>query len=96
MPRQAAFPQRLGVQRADGGGTQVPLDEAAGRGLPHAINPYAFPEASEVIAVLELGLNRAIAGEISAVDSLNSMSDDIYKVMEKYKYKTGELPPLKA
>ena len=64
--------------------------------LPHAINPYAFPEASEVIAVLELGLNRAIAGEISSVDALNSMSDEIHAVMEKYKYKTGELPPLKA
>ncbi len=64
--------------------------------LPHAVNPYAFPEASEVIAVLELGLNRAIAGEISSVDALNSMSDDIHAVMEKYKYKTGELPPLKA
>jgi multiple sugar transport system substrate-binding protein len=64
--------------------------------LPHAINPYAFPEASEVIAVLELGLNRAIAGEITSVDALNKMSDDISKVMEKYKYKTGSLPPLKA
>ena len=64
--------------------------------LPHAINPYAFPEASEVIAVLELGLNRAIAGEITSVDALNSMSDEIHAVMEKYKYKTGELPPLKA
>ncbi len=64
--------------------------------LPHARNLYAFPEASEVIAVLEVGLNRAIAGEISATDALNNMSDDIYKVMEKYKYQTGELPPLKA
>ena len=64
--------------------------------LPHAVNPYAFPEASEVISVLELGLNRAIAGEITSTDALNSMSDDIYKVMEKYKYKTGELPPLKT
>lgn len=63
--------------------------------LPHAINPYAFPEASEVIAVLELGLNRAVAGEISSTDALNSMSDDIHAVMEKYKYKTGELQPLK-
>ena len=58
--------------------------------LPHAINPYDFPEATEVVAVLELGLNRAIAGEITSSDALNSMSDDIYKVMEKYKYKTGE------
>jgi multiple sugar transport system substrate-binding protein len=64
--------------------------------LPHAINPYAFPEAAEVISVLELGLNRAIAGEITSVDALNSMSDDIHKVMEKYKYKTGSVPPLKA
>ena len=46
--------------------------------------------------VLELGLNRAIAGEITAVDALNSMSDDIYKIMEKYKYKTAELPKLTA
>src|SRR6185437_6042371 len=64
--------------------------------LPHAITPYAFPEASEVISVLELGLNRAIVGEISSADALNSMSDDIYKVMEKYKYKTAEGPALKA
>ena len=64
--------------------------------LPHAINPYAFPEASEVISVLELGLNRAIAGEITVVDALNSMSDDIHKVMEKYNYKTGALSPLKG
>lgn len=64
--------------------------------LPHAINPYAFPEATEVVAVLELGLNRAIAGEISSVDALNSMSDDIYKIMDKYHYKTGEGPKLGA
>lgn len=64
--------------------------------LPHAISTYNFPQGSEVIAVLELGLNRAVAGEISVVDALNSMSDNVYKVMEKYKYKTGELPKLKA
>jgi multiple sugar transport system substrate-binding protein len=62
--------------------------------LPHAINPYAFPEAAEVVAVLELGLNRSIAGEITTADALNSMSDDIFKIMEKYKYKTGEGPKL--
>ena len=31
--------------------------------LPHAVNIYQFPEASEVIAILELGLNQAVAGE---------------------------------
>ncbi|PZO81196.1 MAG: polyols ABC transporter substrate-binding protein [Mesorhizobium amorphae] len=64
--------------------------------LPHAVNIYQFPEASEVIAVLELGLNRAVAGEITPVDALNGMSDEIHAVMEKHKYRTGELPPLKG
>ncbi len=66
------------------------------KALPTAINPYGFPEASEVISVLELGLNRTIAGEIKPVDALNSMADDIHKVMEKYSYKTAALPPLKG
>lgn len=68
-----------------------PLAEA----LPHAVNIYQFPEASEVIAILELGLNRAIAGEISSVDALNGMSDEIHAVMAGHSYKTGELEPLK-
>jgi multiple sugar transport system substrate-binding protein len=62
--------------------------------LPHAVNIYQFPEASEVIAILELGLNRAIAGEITAVDSLNGMAGEIHTVMSKYKYKTAQLEPL--
>jgi multiple sugar transport system substrate-binding protein len=68
-----------------------PLSEA----LPHAVNIYQFPEASEVIAILELGLNRAIAGEISSVDALNGMADEIHKVMEGHSYQTSELAPLK-
>ena len=67
-----------------------PLAEA----LPTAVNVYQFPEASEVIAILEVGLNRAVAGEITSVEALNSMAHDIHAVMEKYDYKTGELPPL--
>jgi multiple sugar transport system substrate-binding protein len=68
-----------------------PLAEA----LPHAVNIYQFPEASEVIAVLELGLNRAVAGEITSVDSLNGMSDEIEKIMAGHAYKTSKLTPLK-
>jgi multiple sugar transport system substrate-binding protein len=63
--------------------------------LPHAVNIYQFPEASEVIAILELGLNRSIAGEITSVEALNSMADQIQAVMAKYKYNTGKLPPLR-
>lgn len=62
--------------------------------LPHAINPYQIPQASEVISVLELGLNRAIAGEIPTDEALNGMADEIHAVLDKYDYKTGELPPL--
>jgi multiple sugar transport system substrate-binding protein len=63
--------------------------------LPHAVNIYQFPEAGEVIAVLELGLNRAIAGEIAAADALNGMAGEIHAVMAKYQYKTAQLEPLR-
>lgn len=62
--------------------------------LPHAVNIYQFPEASEVIAVLELGLNRAIAGEITATDALNSMAGEIHGVMTGYGYPAEQLAPL--
>ncbi|KQV12255.1 hypothetical protein ASC97_13950 [Rhizobium sp. Root1203] len=65
------------------------------KALPHAVNPYQFPEASEVIAVLELGLNRAVAGEVAPADSLNGMAKEIETVMAGYKYKTGALQPLR-
>jgi multiple sugar transport system substrate-binding protein len=68
-----------------------PLAEA----LPHAVNIYQFPEASEVIAVLELGLNRAIAGEITSVAALNDMSSQIAEIMAKNGYRTGKLEPLR-
>jgi multiple sugar transport system substrate-binding protein len=67
-----------------------PLAEA----LPHAVLDHPIPEAGEVIAILELGLNRAIAGEISSRDALNSMADEIHTVLAKYNYQTGMLPDL--
>jgi multiple sugar transport system substrate-binding protein len=63
--------------------------------LKHAVNIYQFPEAAEVIPVLELGLNRAIAGEITSTQALNGMAEEIYTVMAKYNYKTGKLEPLR-
>jgi multiple sugar transport system substrate-binding protein len=68
-----------------------PLSEA----LKHAVNIYQFPEASEVIAIQELGLNQAIAGETTSTQALNSMADQIHAVMAKYGYNTGKLEPLK-
>jgi multiple sugar transport system substrate-binding protein len=62
--------------------------------LPHAVNIYQFPQGSEVTAILDLGLNRAVAGEITSVEALNTMAEQIYGVMAKYGYNTGKLPPL--
>ena len=62
--------------------------------LPHAVNVYQFPEASEVIAILELGLNQAVAGNVAAAPALNDMADQIFGVMTKYGYSTAKLPAL--
>jgi multiple sugar transport system substrate-binding protein len=68
--------------------------KAVAESLPHAVSTMNFPEAGEVIPILELGLNQAIAGEITSVAALNSMADQIHAVMAKYKYNTGTLPKL--
>jgi len=68
--------------------------KAVGDSLPHAVSTTNFPEASEVIPILELGLNQAIAGETKSVAALNGMADQIHAVMAKYNYNTGKLPNL--
>jgi multiple sugar transport system substrate-binding protein len=64
------------------------------KALPLAVNIYQFPEASEVIAVLELGLNRAVAGEIETAAALNDMAGQIHAIMARHGYQTNQLPPL--
>jgi multiple sugar transport system substrate-binding protein len=64
-------------------------------GLPTAVNIYNFPEAAKVIAVLELGLNQAAAGKITAVAALNTMAEGVHKVMASKGYNTGKLEPLR-
>jgi len=68
--------------------------KAVGSSLPHAVSTMNFPEASEVIPILELGLNQAIAGETKSVAALNRMAEQIHAVMAKYNYNTGKLPSL--
>jgi multiple sugar transport system substrate-binding protein len=68
--------------------------KAIGESLPHAVSTMNFPEAGEVIPILELGLNQAIAGEVTSIAALNSMAEQIHAVMAKYKYNTGTLPKL--
>ncbi len=59
------------------------------KALETSVNIYQFPEASEVIAVLELGLNQAIAGEIPSDQALDSMAAQIQTIMAGHGYKTG-------
>jgi multiple sugar transport system substrate-binding protein len=68
--------------------------KAIAESLPHAVSTMNFPEAGEVIPILELGLNQAIAGETASVAALNSMAEQIHAVMAKYNYNTGTLPKL--
>ena len=63
--------------------------------LQHAVSVYQFPEASEVIAILELGLNQAVARNVEAAPALNDMADKIHGVMTKYGYQTAKLPALR-
>lgn len=62
---------------------------------PLAKGMWTIPEGAELAAIMELGLNRTVAGEISVVDALNSMAKDLEKVLSGAGYKTGRLPDLK-
>lgn len=62
---------------------------------PTARRLWTIPEGAEIVAVMEVGLNRTVAGEISPVDALNSMAADIEKIMVGAGYTTGRLPDLK-
>jgi multiple sugar transport system substrate-binding protein len=61
---------------------------------PTARRLWTIPEGAEIVAVLEVGLNRTVAGEISVVEALNSMSAEIEKIMVNAGYTTGRLPDL--
>ncbi|MEM5475275.1 extracellular solute-binding protein [Pacificibacter sp. AS14] len=62
---------------------------------PLAKGMWTIPEGAELAAIMELGLNRAVAGEISVVDALNSMAADLEKILADAGYETGRLPDLK-
>ena len=61
---------------------------------PLAKGMWTIPEGAELAAVMELGLNRTVAGEISVVEALNSMAADLEKILADAGYETGRLPDL--
>ncbi len=62
--------------------------------LPLARQMWTIPEGAEIAPILDVGLNRAVAGEISPAAALNAMSRDIEQVVKKAGYPTGRLPDL--
>jgi multiple sugar transport system substrate-binding protein len=62
--------------------------------LPTARRMWTIPEGAEIVAVTEVGLNRAVAGEISAVEALNTMAAEIEQIMKNAGYETGRLDDL--
>jgi multiple sugar transport system substrate-binding protein len=62
--------------------------------LPTARQMWTIPEGAEIAPILDVGLNRAVAGEISPAAALNAMSKDIEQVVKKAGYATGRLPDL--
>ncbi|MFI4982049.1 MAG: hypothetical protein ACHQIO_17010, partial [Nevskiales bacterium] len=90
-----APPVRIDVLNSDMGKQQkfrwMPVMAA---GLPLARQMWTVPEGAQVVAVLELRLNQAITGELSATAALNMMASEIHAIMSKGGYKTGRLPDL--
>ncbi len=61
---------------------------------PLAKGMWTIPEGAELAAITELGLNRAVAGEITVTEALNSMAADLESVLSEAGYATGRLPDL--
>ena len=61
---------------------------------PLAKGMWTIPEGAELAAITELGLNRAVAGEITVIEALNSMAADLEAVLSDAGYATGRLPDL--
>ena len=70
--------------------------KALAEALPYSRLTFTIPEASEVLAITELRLNQAIAGEMSAAKALNTMAAEIEVVMKKAGYDAPRLPDLPA
>lgn len=61
---------------------------------PLAKGMWTIPEGAELAAIMELGLNRAVAGETTVIEALNSMAADLEAVLSDAGYATGRLPDL--
>ena len=69
--------------------------KALAEGLLTARQPWTVSEGAQLTAVLDLRLNQAVTGEMSAAAALNKSAEEIYDIMKKGGYRTARLPDLK-
>ena len=69
--------------------------KALAQALPTAKLPFAIQEASQVLAITELGFNQVISGDLTVANGLNGMAKQIEKVMTDAGYKAPQLADLK-
>ncbi|HEX3348503.1 MAG TPA: extracellular solute-binding protein [Acetobacteraceae bacterium] len=62
--------------------------------LPYGRVMWTVPEGGELTAVLDLRLNQAVTGELTAATALNTIAKEFEAIMQKGGYKTGRLPDL--
>jgi multiple sugar transport system substrate-binding protein len=61
---------------------------------PYTRQMWTVPEGSQIGDVLELRLNQAVIGELTAARALNMIADETHAIMVRGGYKTGKITPL--
>jgi multiple sugar transport system substrate-binding protein len=69
--------------------------KALAEGLLTARQPWTVLEGAQLTAVLDLRLNQAVTGEMTAAAALNKSAEEIYDIMKKGGYRTSRLSDLK-
>ncbi|MDA4847810.1 extracellular solute-binding protein [Hoeflea poritis] len=68
--------------------------DATSQNARNALFYAAVPERNEINSIIDLHLNLAVVGEMTAAEALNKAAEEIHAVMVREGYNTGALPPL--
>ena len=69
--------------------------KALAEGLTTARQPWTVTEGAQISAVMDLRLNQAVTGEMTAAAALNKSAEEISELMTKAGYTAARLPDLK-
>lgn len=68
--------------------------DATSQNARNALFYAAVPERNEINSIIDLHLNLAVIGDMTAAEALNKAAEEIHAVMVREGYETGILPPL--